>query len=48
METPLLRMAGPVIGGREFNGHLAVAVDLSAANSMLSPPDGPDRRVSHD
>ena len=37
METPLLRMAGPVIGGREFNGHLAVAVGLSAANSMLSP-----------
>jgi hypothetical protein len=38
METPLLRMAGPVIGGREFNGHLVVAVDLSAANSALRYP----------
>jgi hypothetical protein len=38
METPLLRMAGPVIGGREFQGHLVVAVDLSAANSTLSHP----------
>jgi hypothetical protein len=38
METPLLRMAGPVIGGREFQGHLVVAVDLAAANSTLSHP----------
>ena len=38
METPLLRMAGPIIGGRGFRGHLVVAVDLSAANSTLSHP----------
>jgi hypothetical protein len=38
METPLLRMAAPVIGGRRFRGHLVVAVDLSAANSTLRPP----------
>ena len=38
IETQLLRMAAPVIGGREFDGHLAVAVDLSAANSTLSYP----------
>jgi hypothetical protein len=38
METPLLRMAGPVIGGREFQGHLVVSVDLSAANSTPGHP----------
>jgi predicted aspartyl protease len=38
METPLLRMAGPVIGGRQFDTHLVVAVDLSAANSALDHP----------
>lgn len=31
-ETPLLLMAGPVIGGQEFTRHKAVAVDLSRMN----------------
>jgi hypothetical protein len=37
-ETPLLLMAGPVIGERTFGGHRAVAVDLSAVNSTLAYP----------
>ena len=37
-ETPLLVMAGPVIGGRAFAPHKAVAVDLSAVNSTLDYP----------
>jgi hypothetical protein len=38
METPLLRMAGPVIGGRQFGSHLVVAVDISGTNSTLRYP----------
>jgi predicted aspartyl protease len=37
-ETPLLRMAGPVIGHRAFTGHRVVAVDLSGANAELEYP----------
>lgn len=37
-ETPLLRMAGPVIGERAFASHKAVAVDLSGVNSTLDYP----------
>lgn len=37
-ETPLLVMAGPVIGGRAFARHKAVAVDLSAVNRSLDIP----------
>jgi hypothetical protein len=36
--TPLLAMAGPVIGQRPFRNHKAVAVDLSAVNSTLDDP----------
>lgn len=37
-ETPLLAMAGPVIGQRAFGGHQAVAVDLSGVNATLEYP----------
>lgn len=37
-ETPLLQMAGPVIGHRAFTGHSAVAVDLSGVNAGLAYP----------
>ena len=37
-ETPLLLMAGPVIGGRSFASHKAVAVDLSGVNSAADQP----------
>ena len=37
-ETPLLRMAGPVIGQRAFGSHKVVAVDLSGVNSTLDYP----------
>jgi hypothetical protein len=37
-QTPLLRMAGPVIGHRAFTGHSAVAVDLSGVNAGLECP----------
>jgi hypothetical protein len=37
-ETPVLRMAGPVIGHRAFAGHSAVAVDLSGVNAGLEHP----------
>lgn len=37
-ETPLLRMAGPVIGQRHFGSHKVVAVDLSGVNSTLDYP----------
>lgn len=37
-ETPLLRMAGPVIGQHAFAGHKAVAVDLSGMNATLERP----------
>ena len=37
-ETPLLRMAGPVIGQRAFGSHKVVAVDLSGVNSTLDHP----------
>jgi hypothetical protein len=36
--TPLLLMAGPVIGQRPFSKHKAVAVDLSGANATLDCP----------
>jgi hypothetical protein len=38
VETPLLLMAGPVIGQRSFSSHKAVAVDLSGVNSTLDHP----------
>jgi hypothetical protein len=38
VETPLLIMAGPVIGQRTFSRHKAVAVDLSLVNSTLEYP----------
>jgi hypothetical protein len=37
-QTPLLRMAGPVIGHRAFTAHSAFAVDLSGANAGLEYP----------
>lgn len=37
-ETPLLLMAGPVIGGRRFARHKAAAVDLAPVNSTLEYP----------
>jgi hypothetical protein len=37
-QTPLLRMAGPVIGHRAFTGHNAVAVDLSGVNARIEHP----------
>ena len=37
-QTPLLQMAGPVIGHRAFTAHRAVAVDLSAVNAGLEYP----------
>jgi hypothetical protein len=37
-ETPLLLMAGPVIGRHTFDRHKVVAVDLSAVNSTLDHP----------
>jgi predicted aspartyl protease len=37
-ETPLLRMAGPVIGHRAFTGHSVVAVDLSGVNAEVEYP----------
>lgn len=37
-ETPLLAMAGPVIGQRAFGGHQTVAVDLSGVNATLEYP----------
>lgn len=37
-EGPLLLMAGPVIGGRQFSRHKAVAVDLSHVNGSLDRP----------
>jgi predicted aspartyl protease len=37
-QTPLLRMAGPVIGHRAFTGHSAVVVDLSGVNAGLEYP----------
>jgi hypothetical protein len=37
-ETPLLLMAGPVIGQRAFGRHRAVAVDLSEMNRTLDHP----------
>jgi hypothetical protein len=37
-ETPLLLVAGPVIGQRAFGRHKAVAVDLSGVNSTLDYP----------
>ena len=47
MQTPLLRMTAPVIGGREFRGHLASPSPLRGELDA-QPSDGPDRRVSHD
>jgi hypothetical protein len=38
VETPLLRVAGPVIGQRAFGSHKVVAVDLSGVNSTLDYP----------
>jgi len=38
VETPLLRMKGPVIGQRGFRSHKVVAVDLSGVNSTLGYP----------
>ena len=37
-DIPLLRMAGPTIGGRLFSPHVVVAVDLSALNGTLDIP----------
>jgi predicted aspartyl protease len=37
-ETPLLLMAGPVIGHRAFERHKAVAVDLARVNATLEHP----------
>jgi len=37
-ETPLLLMAGPVIGQHTFARHKAVAVDLSPVNATLEYP----------
>lgn len=37
-ETPLLLMAGPVIGDRAFARHKAVAVDLCGVNSAADQP----------
>jgi hypothetical protein len=37
-ETPLLLMAGPVIGQHTFSRHKAVAVDLSPVNGTLEHP----------
>ena len=37
-QTPLLRMAGPVIGHRAFDGHNVVAVDLSGVNAGVEYP----------
>jgi hypothetical protein len=37
-QTPLLMMAGPIIGQRAFTSHKAVAVDLSQVNSTLEIP----------
>ena len=36
--APLLLMAGPVIGGREFSPHKAVAVDLSRVKAAVDHP----------
>ena len=36
--TPVLMMAGPVIGQREFTTHRVVAVDLSRVNRTLEHP----------
>jgi gag-polyprotein putative aspartyl protease len=38
MQTPLVLMAGPVIGGRSFRPHKAAVVDLSPANATLDRP----------
>ena len=37
-DTPLLLMAGPVIGQHAFSRHKAVAVDLSPVNRTLEHP----------
>jgi hypothetical protein len=37
-ETPLLMMAGPVIGGRTFTAHKVVAVDLAGVNATIEHP----------
>jgi hypothetical protein len=37
-ETPLLFMAGPVIGQHTFSRHKAVAVDLAQVNATLEEP----------
>jgi hypothetical protein len=37
-QTPALLMAGPVIGGRTFGPHRAMAVDLSGPNSTAEYP----------
>ena len=38
VETPLLLMSGPFIGGREFSPHKVAAVDLSRVNAALDSP----------
>jgi hypothetical protein len=38
LETPVLLMAGPVIGGREFSPHKAVAVDLASVSAAADYP----------
>jgi hypothetical protein len=38
VETPLVLLAGAVIGGRWFGRHKAAVVDLSGANSTLELP----------
>ncbi len=38
VETPLLLMAGPVIGRRAFSRHKVVAVDLSGVNAAADYP----------
>jgi hypothetical protein len=38
LETPVLLMAGPFIGGREFSPHKAVAVDLANVSAAADYP----------
>ena len=38
LETPVVQMAGAVIGGRRFGRHRAAVVDLSHANSTIELP----------
>ena len=38
METPMFRMASPVIGGQAFPPHMAAGVDLSPVNATITLP----------